>query len=37
MFRASEPVPARNAPVDLAEIRLSTLPVLENVYVQPAP
>jgi hypothetical protein len=37
VFRASEPLPPRNAPVDLAEIRLSTLPVLDSTYVQPAP
>jgi hypothetical protein len=35
VFRASEPLPPRNAPVDLAEIRLSTLPVLDSVNVQP--
>jgi hypothetical protein len=37
VFRASEPLPAPDAPVELAEIRLSTLPVLGSVYVQPAP
>jgi hypothetical protein len=37
VFRASEPPPAPDAPVDLAEIRLSTLPVLGSVYVPPAP
>ena len=37
VFRASEPPPARDAPVGLAEIQLSTLPVLSPVYVQPAP
>ena len=37
VFRASEPPPLPNAPVDLAEIRLSTLPVMSSVYVQPAP
>lgn len=36
VFRASEPLPPRDAPVDLAEIRLSTLPVLDSVYVQAA-
>ncbi len=37
VFRASEPPPKPDAPVELAEIRLSTLPVLGSVYVQPAP
>jgi len=37
VFRASEPPPAPNAPVELAEIRLSTLPVLSSVDVQPPP
>jgi hypothetical protein len=37
VFRASQPLPPPNAPVDLAEIRLSTLPVPGSVYVQPAP
>jgi len=37
VFRASEPRPAPDAPVELAEIRLSTLPVPGSVYVQPAP
>jgi len=37
VFRASEPPPAPDAPVGLAEIQLSTLPVLSPVYVQPAP
>jgi hypothetical protein len=37
VFRASEPPPALDAPLELAEIRLSTLPVLGSVYVQPAP
>ena len=36
VFRASEPPPAQDDPVGLAEIRLSTLPVLDSVYVQPA-
>ncbi|HVP51043.1 MAG TPA: hypothetical protein VMT05_02975 [Terriglobales bacterium] len=37
VFRASEPPPAPNAPVQLAEIRLSALPVPSSVYVPPAP
>jgi len=37
VFRASEPPPAPNAPVDFAEIRLSTLPVLNSPYVPPPP
>jgi len=37
VFRASEPPPAPDAPVELAEIRLSTLPVLGSVYAPPAP
>jgi len=37
VFRASQPPPAPNAPVDLAEIRLSTLPVPNDVYVQSPP
>jgi len=37
VFRASDPPPTPNAPVDLAEIRLSTLPVPGAVYVQPPP
>jgi hypothetical protein len=37
VFRASEPPPRQDAPLELAEIRLSTLPVLGSVYVQPAP
>jgi hypothetical protein len=37
VFRASEPPPRPDAPLELAEIRLSTLPVLGSVYVQPAP
>lgn len=37
VFRAAEPPPAPDAPVNLAEIRLSTLPALGSVYVQPAP
>ncbi len=37
VFRASEPRPPRDAPVDLAEIRISTLPVLGSAYAQPAP
>lgn len=35
VFRASEPPPVPNAPLELAEIRLSTLPVLSSDYVQP--
>ncbi|HYN15509.1 MAG TPA: hypothetical protein VES66_06950 [Terriglobales bacterium] len=37
VFRASDPQPAPDAPVELAEIRLSTLPVLGSVYVPHAP
>ena len=37
VFRASDPPPMPNAPVDLAEIRLSSLPVLTPDYVQPPP
>ena len=37
VFRASDPPLSPNAPVDLAEIRLSTLPVPGSVYVQPPP
>ena len=37
VFRASEPRPPRDAPADLAEIRISTLPVLGSVYGQPPP
>ena len=37
VFRASEPRPSRDVPVDLAEIRISTLPVLGSAYAQPAP
>jgi len=37
VFRASEPRPPRDVPVDLAEIRISTLPVLGSAYAQPAP
>jgi len=37
VFRASEPPPAPNAPIELAEIRLSTLPVLSSAEVQPPP
>jgi hypothetical protein len=37
VFRASEPPPPPDAPVDLAQIRISTLPVFGPVYVQPAP
>jgi len=37
VFRASEPLPPASAPVELAEIRLSTLPALNSVYVQSAP
>jgi len=37
VFRASEPLLARDVPVDFAEIRLSTLPALDSVYVQPPP
>jgi hypothetical protein len=37
VFRASEPRSPRDAPVDLAEIRISTLPVLGSAYAQPAP
>jgi len=37
VFRASAPLPPPKAPVDLAEIRLSTLPVLDSVSVPPAP
>jgi len=37
VFRASDPPPTPNAPVDLAEIRLSTLPVPGSMFLQPAP
>jgi len=37
VFRASDPRPPRNAPVDLAEIHLSTLPVIPSVNGQPPP
>jgi hypothetical protein len=37
VFRASEPPPVPDAPVELGEIRLSSLPVLDSVYVQPPP
>jgi hypothetical protein len=37
VFRASELPPPRDVPVDLAEIRLSTLPVPGLVYAQPPP
>jgi hypothetical protein len=37
VFRASEPPPRPDAPLELAEIRLSTLPVLGSVYAQPPP
>jgi hypothetical protein len=37
VFRASAPPPRPDAPLELAEIRLSTLPVLGSVYVQPPP
>ncbi|MGA9209310.1 MAG: hypothetical protein WB347_16010 [Terriglobales bacterium] len=37
VFRASEPRPPRDAPADLAEIHISTLPVLGSVYGQPPP
>lgn len=37
VFRASDPRPPRDAPADLAEIRISTLPVLGAVYGQPPP
>jgi len=37
VFRASEPRPPRDVPADLAEIRISTLPVLGSVYGQPPP
>jgi hypothetical protein len=37
VFRASEPPPAPDAPVGLAEIRLSMLPGLSSLNVQPAP
>ncbi len=37
VFRASEPAPVANTPLQLGEIRLSTLPVLDSVYAAPAP
>lgn len=37
VFRASDPHPPRDAPIDLAEIRISTQPVLPAVYGQPPP
>ena len=37
VFRASDPRPPRDAPVDLAEIRVSTQPVLPALYGQPPP
>ena len=37
VFRASDPRPPRDAPADLAEIRISTLPVVGSVYGQPPP
>lgn len=37
VFRASDPPPAPDAPVELAEIRLSTLPILSSAFVLPAP
>jgi len=37
VFRASEPRPPRDAPLDLEEIRISTLPVVGSVYGQPPP
>jgi len=37
VFRASDPRSARAAPADLAEIRISTQPVLPAVYGQPPP
>jgi hypothetical protein len=37
VFRATEPPPVPDAPVGLAEIRLSALPVFEAAYVQPIP
>jgi len=37
VFRASEPRPPRDAPADLAEIHISTLPVVGSVDGQPPP
>jgi hypothetical protein len=37
VFRASDPLPVRNAPLELAEIRVSALPVVATADGQPPP